>query len=156
MKGRWTGHYMGYLWEEQLGWTFSGLGQDRLIRRRNFIRLGTLSCSELYRAQNIIGLGTSSELRTFYELGTFTVIGLPDEISQDYQMNFHWNSRLPLYGLDPWSRVYGLGLWSRVLFCGYTLCLVGGHQDILFVFVCGSWLEPHLGLGERLVKQWQK
>ncbi len=184
----------------KLGWTFSGLRQDSLVRSwnfehylaRTFIRL------ECYRARTFIGLGTSSEprtssgpellgilsrktllrigitcrwtlawrqdlgfstrsepyrawnfmeLRTFSELGTFTVTGLSDELSLE-----PWITRWTFTGtqdchfidwfLDPELRT---GYWPRVLFYGYTLCLVGGHQDILFVFVCGSWLLTPLG-----------
>ncbi len=57
------------------------------------------------------------ELRTLRDLelyGTrnFTTSGLPDELSQDYQMNFHWNSGSPLMDwiFDPELRTGSLTL----------------------------------------------
>ncbi len=40
-------------------------------------KLGTLSGSDLHRAQNLLGA------RNFTKLGTFTIPGLPHELSQD-------------------------------------------------------------------------
>ncbi len=69
----------------------------------NFLRAqNAFRSSELYRTRNI------------------TTSGLPDELSQDYQMNFHWNLGLPdelslrlrITTLRTGSliQVYGLGL----------------------------------------------
>ena len=67
--------------------------------------LGTLSGSELYRPQNAF---RSSELSGTWN---FTTSGLPDELSQDYQMNFHWNfGLLDELSLELRTTTYGLGL----------------------------------------------
>ena len=66
------------------------------------------------RAQNAF---RSSEL---YRTRNFTTSGLPDELSQDYQMNFHWNSGSPL--MD-W--IFDPELWTESLAQSsfmYTLC----------------------------------
>ena len=104
------------------------------LRARTLIGLRTSSDSDLCRAMNVIetrsligfelwelSMDDSSpdwdylpDL-TFCELGTLSearsserdleLYGIRNFTTSEYQMNFHWNSGSPLYGLDPRSRV---------------------------------------------------